>query len=156
MLLDKNIPFTYILNKIKYDLIYVSMLAMVVLYMTNKYEKLIPEMPFTIPAFIGTAISILLSFKLNQSYDRWWEARKVWGSIVNDSRTFVLQLQTLLMKGNDDAIKKMAYRQIAWCYSLGQSLRKLDPLENLDKFISTNDRTEIEKHNNIPLAILQL
>jgi putative membrane protein len=120
------------------------------------YKEMLPEMPLTIPAFIGTAISILLSFKLSQSYDRWWEARKVWGAIVNDSRSFVIQLQTLTAKGNDTVVKKIAFRQIAWCYSLGQSLRGLNATENLDEFISPEDIEEIQKHNNKPLALLQL
>ncbi|WP_316809380.1 bestrophin family ion channel [Pedobacter agri] len=72
-------------------------------------------MPLGIPAFLGTAISVILSFKLNQSYDRWWEARKIWGSIVGDSRTFVLQLQSFLYTGNDDAILTLCFRYIAWC-----------------------------------------
>lgn len=156
MLLNKQIPVSFIFNKIKFDLIYVSILALLVQLATNMYGKLLPEMPFTIPAFIGTAISILLSFKLNQSYDRWWEARKIWGSIVNDSRSFVLQLQTLVGKGNDEEIKKLAYRQIAWCYSLGQSLRNLNPVENLENFLSPKEISEIQAHNNKPLAILQL
>lgn len=156
MLLNKPIPISYIVNKVKYDLIYVLILSLSVLFITNRYQELLPEMPLTIPAFLGTAISILLSFKLSQSYDRWWEARKVWGSIVNDSRSFVIQLKTLTAKGNDDIIKKIAFRQIAWCYSLGQSLRGLNPTENLEKFISTEEIEEIKQHNNKPLALIYL
>ncbi len=156
MLLNKRIPATYILNKVKYDLVYVLIVSLTVLFITERYKELLPEMPLTIPAFLGTAISILLSFKLNQSYDRWWEARKVWGAIVNDSRSFVIQLQTLTKKGNDAIVKKIAFRQIAWCYSLGQSLRGLDPVENLDQFISVEELAELQKHNNKPLALLQL
>jgi putative membrane protein len=156
MLLDKRIPAIYILNKIKFDLVYVLLVSLFVLFITNKYEELLPEMPLTIPAFIGTAISILLSFKLNQSYDRWWEARKIWGAIVNDSRSFVIQLQSLAAKGNDPVIKKIAFRQIAWCYSLGQSLRGLNPIENLEKYMSNEDLEELKQHSNKPLAILQL
>lgn len=156
MLLNKKVPFKYILNKIKYDIVYVFILSLVVLYLTDKYNDFLPEMPLTIPAFIGTAISILLSFKLNQSYDRWWESRKVWGSIVNDSRSLVIQLQNFVAKGNDDTIKNMAYRQIAWCYSLGQSLRGLNPTENLADFISEKELTYLSQHNNKPLALLQL
>lgn len=156
MLLNKRIPATYIINKVKYDLVYVLIVSLSVLFITDRYQELLPEMPLTIPAFIGTAISILLSFKLSQSYDRWWEARKVWGSIVNDSRSFVIQLQTLTAKGNDAIIKKIAFRQIAWCYSLGQSLRGLNPVENLEKLISKEDLEEIKKHNNKPLALLHL
>ena len=156
MLLNKRIPVSYILNNVKYDLIIVLSVSLSALYVTNRYEELLPEMPLTIPAFIGTAISILLSFKLSQSYDRWWEARKIWGAIVNDSRSFVIQLQSLTSKGNEEKIKKMAFRQIAWCYSLGQSLRELNPTDNLDGLISKEDLKEIKKHKNKPLALLQL
>ena len=156
MLLNKRIPISYILNKVKYDLIIVLSVSLSALFITNRYQELLPEMPLTIPAFIGTAISILLSFKLSQSYDRWWEARKVWGAIVNDSRSLVIQLQSLTSKGNDEKIKKIAFRQIAWCYSLGQSLRELIATDNLDEFISDEELKEIKKHNNKPLALLQL
>ena len=156
MLLNKRIPISYILNNVKYDLIIVLSVSLSALFVTNRYQELLPEMPLTIPAFIGTAISILLSFKLSQSYDRWWEARKVWGAIVNDSRSLVIQLQSLTSKGNDEKIKKIAFRQIAWCYSLGQSLRELIATDNLDEFISDEELKEIKKHNNKPLALLQL
>jgi len=156
MLLKKQIPASYILNKVKYDLVYVLIVSFSVLLITEKYQKLLPEMPLTIPAFIGTAISILLSFKLSQSYDRWWEARKVWGAIVNDSRSFVVQLQTLTSDGNDSIIRKIAFRQIAWCYCLGQTLRGLNPTENLDQFLSPEDLKELQQHQNKPLALIQL
>ncbi|MES2799804.1 MAG: bestrophin family ion channel [Bacteroidota bacterium] len=156
MLLNKRIPVYYILNKVKYDLIYVLILSLTVLFVTDRFDTLLPEMPLTIPAFIGTAISILLSFKLNQSYDRWWEARKVWGAIVNDSRSLVIQLQTLTENGNEASIKKIAFRQIAWCYSLGQSLRGLNPTENIEHYLSTEDLEELNTHSNKPLALIQL
>ena len=104
MLLNKRIPVSYILNNVKYDLIIVLSVSLSALYVTDRYVELLPEMPLTIPAFIGTAISILLSFKLSQSYDRWWDARKIWGAIVNDSRSFVIQLQSLTSKGNEEKI----------------------------------------------------
>lgn len=106
----------------------------------------------SIPAFIGTAISVILSFKLNQSYDRWWEARKISGS---DSRSFVLQLQSFIDKDKTDAVKMMAYRQIAWCYCLGQSLRGLNPTDGLQPFVSQQDFAALDAHLNKPLALLQ-
>jgi putative membrane protein len=156
MLLNKRIPVAFILNKIKYDIAYVFIVSVLVMLLKEKYNKLLPDMPLTIPAFIGTAISILLSFKLSQSYDRWWEARKVWGSIVNDSRSFIIQLQTFIAKGNDAIIKKIAYRQMAWCYSLSQSLRGLNPTGNLEKLVTAQELEELNRHNNKPLALLQL
>lgn len=154
MLLNKRIPIAYIFNKVKLDLVYIMIVSLTVLVITERYRELLPEMPLTIPAFIGTAISILLSFKLSQSYDRWWEARKIWGSIVNDSRSLVIQLQALTEKGNDNLIRKIALRQIGWCYSLGQSLRGLNPTENLESYVSAEELATIKAHANKPLAML--
>jgi putative membrane protein len=136
--------------------LYVLVIGLLVNYLTAQFKDFIPEMPIGIPAFIGTAISVILSFKINQSYDRWWEARKIWGSIVNDSRSFVLQLQSFVAKQNQGDIKQIAYRHIAWCFSLGQSLRGLDATNGLDKFISPEDLDKLKKHNNKPLGLLQL
>ncbi len=156
MLLNKRIPFSYILKKVRIELLSVFLISITVVVITERYREYLPEIPFNIPAFIGTAISILLSFKLSQSYDRWWEARKVWGSIVNDSRSLVIQLQAFTVKGNENAVRKIAYRQIAWCYSLGQALRGLDPTANTESLLTPDDLVQIRKHNNKPLALLQL
>ncbi|WP_201771433.1 bestrophin family protein [Pedobacter antarcticus] len=156
MLLKKRIPFSYIFNKVKLELFHVLIIGLVVYYLTTKFREFIPVMPLGIPAFLGTAISVILSFKLNQSYDRWWEARKIWGSIVNDSRSFILQLQSFVIKPNADDIKKIAYRHIAWCYSLSQSLRGQDGAANLNEYLSVEDVNSLEKHHNKHLAILQL
>lgn len=156
MLLNKNIPPSYILQKIKLEVVYVLVIGLLVNYLMDKFNNFIPEMPIGIPAFIGTAISVILSFKINQSYDRWWEARKIWGSIVNESRSFVLQLQSFVAKEKQDEIKQIAYRHIAWCFSLGQSLRGLDATKDLEKYISPEDLDNLKKHNNKPLGLLQL
>jgi len=156
MLLNKPIPFRYIFNKVKTELFYVFIIGVTIHFITALFHEHTPEIPLTIPTFLGTAISVILSFKLNQSYDRWWEARKVWGSIVNDSRNLIIQLQSFIRNGNDEIIRKMALRHIAWCYSLGQSLRDLNPVSGLHKFIDPDDLKNLEKHNNKPLGILQM
>ena len=156
MLLKTRIPFKYIITKIKFEVLYVLVIGLLASYFTRIFKAEIPIMPIAIPTFLGTAISVILSFKLSQSYDRWWEARKIWGSIVNESRNFILQLQSFVAPGNETIIKEIAYRQIAWGYSLGQSLRGLNAIENLDKFISATDIALINKHSNKQLAILQL
>lgn len=155
MLLNQKISISYIFSKVKKELVYVLIIGLTVYYMTSLFEKSLPEMPIAIPAFIGTAISVILSFKLNQSYDRWWEARKIWGSIVNESRTFTLQLQSFI-HSNDEALRRMVMRQIAWCYSLGQSLRGLNAVEGSEHFLSADEVEKIKTHYNKPLAILQL
>ncbi len=156
MILEKNIPLTYIFSKVKYELIVVFLVGVITNFLTIKLSQFLPEMPLSIPALLGTAISILLSFKMNQSYDRWWEARKVWGAIVNDSRTFVIQLQSFLSGDENETIKRIAYRQIAWCYTLGRSLRGLAATEGAEQLLSEADQIEVLQHTNKALAILQL
>lgn len=156
MILEKRIPLMYIVNKIKYDVVYVFIIGLIIYFLTHTFDTFFPDMPIAIPAFLGTAISVILSFKLNQSYDRWWEARKIWGSIVNDSRTFVLQLQAYLSTDEQEDIRIMTNRHIAWCFSLKNTLRGLDPLEDLQEYLSTEEIAFIENHSNKPLAILQL
>ena len=156
MLLTKVPSILYILKQTTVEFFSTLAIALVVSVLTYKFDFAIPTMPINVSAFLGTAISVLLSFKLSQSYDRWWEARKIWGTIVNESRSFTLQLQAFVSKGNEHAIRQLAFRQIAWCFCLGQSLRGLDPLENLEKYISEDDLKKISSQNNKPLALLQL
>jgi len=156
MLLDKKMPVLYIFNKIKKDLAYVLAISLLVYSITNRFIHIIPEIPLAIPTFLGTAMSVILSFKLSQSYDRWWEARKIWGTIVNESRNLILQLQALVADGNQNDIQEIAYRHMGWSYTLGQSLRGLDPMTGMEKFLSAAELTTVEKHKNVPLAILKL
>ena len=156
MLLNKRIPIRYIFGKVRKELFFVLIIGLIVYYLTLRFRAFLPDMPINIPAFLGTAISIVLSFKLNQSYDRWWEARKIWGSIVNDSRTLILQLQSFVAKGNQQDIKAIGFRHIAWCYSLSRALRGQDVEPDLEKFLSADDIESLKKHKNKHLGILQL
>lgn len=156
MIIDKKIPFSYTFNEVKNDLLIVLAVGVSANILTILFHPLLPEMPLSVPALLGTAISILLSFKMNQSYDRWWEARKVWGAIVNDSRTFVIQLQSFLQLTDKECIRRIAYRQIAWCIALSKSLRGFNAAEGIEHLVTAPELSEIAKHNNKPLAILQL
>lgn len=49
----------------------------------------------TLHALLGFAISILLVFRTNTAYDRWWEGRKLWGALVNNSRNLALKIRAL-------------------------------------------------------------
>jgi putative membrane protein len=156
MLVDKRLPFGYIFGKIKFEMFFVLILGLIIHFATEQFYYYLPDMPLTIATFLGTAISVLLSFKMSQSYDRWWEARKIWGAIVNDSRSFVLQLQAFLRNpAVSPQIKEMAYRQIAWNYVLGQSLRGLEPLTDCEAFLSDTDLKDLDNHTNKALGILQ-
>ena len=50
---------------------------------------------------LGFVISLLLVFRTNTAYDRWWEGRKLWGELVNNSRNFALKLSVILKEEHD-------------------------------------------------------
>lgn len=66
-------------------------------------------------SILGIAVAFYLGFKNNASYDRTWEARKIWGGIVNNSRTFGAAVTSFIQGENSAHIKKeLIHRHIAW------------------------------------------
>lgn len=152
MILNKRIPFKYWFHKVKWDLLLVTVFS-VAIFFFKKYIY-VPGIPVSIGTFLGTAIALLLSFKLAQSYDRWWEARKIWGAIVNDSRSLVMQLKHFTDTENIQVIRTMAYRQIAWCYALSRALRNQDPLQALNELLTDVEMEALKQEPHVPLALL--
>ena len=73
---------------------------------------------------LGIAVAFYLGFKNNASYDRTWEARKIWGSIVNNSRAFGAAACSFIQGENHDLVKKeLIHRHIAWLTALRYQLR---------------------------------
>jgi len=89
----------------------------------------IPWLPLSV---IGTAVAFYIGFKNNQAYDRLWEARKIWGGIVNNSRMWGSMVKAYLVKPADDQKipkgdldtqkQKLIFRHIAWLYVLRDQL----------------------------------
>ena len=155
MITRKFLPFSYIFDKVKFQFFIVVIAAAAFDLLPLVLEDRVWNIPINIATTLGIAISILLSFKIGQSYDRWWEARKIWGAIVNDSRSLVMQLQLYLEPGHP-ALRRMAYRQIAWCYALTRSLREQDPFADLDGLLPADEIDALRRHKNVPLGILGL
>ncbi len=153
MLLEKKIPLKYFLTKIKWDIPIVLTFSIGIHILSLYLKHLDIIFPIFISGFFGSSIAFLLTFKLYQSYDRWWEARKIWGAIVNDSRSLVMQVKSFTSDQSED-LKKIAYRQMGWNYSLSKHLRKQNVLSGLEKYISETELNEVKKHQNIPVALL--
>lgn len=161
MLLKKNIPISYIFGKVKYEISFVFIYATLIGVWDKYFHTININIPLSVPMVLGTVLSLLLAFKSNQAYDRWWEARIVWGAIVNDSRTLTRQLLNFMSDPYISVnVKKFqdrfVNRQIAWCHSLGQSLRNQTPTHKLDKYLEAPELEFVGKHDNVPNALLQL
>ena len=83
---------------------------------------------------LGTAVAFYLGFKGSAAYDRLWEARKIWGGIVNTSRTWGVYVTTLVtdleLKGPSstslaEVHRQLVYRHVAWLAALRTQLRRL-------------------------------
>ena len=125
----------------------------------------IPDQPFhTMPTMtiFGTALSILVGFRINEAYNRWWEARTLWGQLVNQSRNFTRMVLELIQPNNVKANtlpeikKRMIYRQIGYVNALRLHLRGQENWqENLGEFIDQNELNEILEKRNKPVHIIR-
>lgn len=159
MLLDKRLPIKFILRKIRFELFTVSIYAFGVAFLDEYLHLQRMSVPLSLPGLLGTAISLILGFRIAQSYDRWWEARKIWGAIVNDSRSLVRQVLTHTTGTGEEKqvyASRTANLQIAWCYALGESLRDKSTLENKEEFLSPKDLDFLRTQSNVPNGILTL
>ncbi|MDR6156683.1 putative membrane protein [Chryseobacterium sp. SLBN-27] len=149
MLLNKRISLRYFIDQIKSQILLIVILAVStsLLDLHPVFTKI--TIPLSIPAILGTAVSLLLAFRTAQSYERWWEARTVWGAIVNDSRSFIRLINQFVPQNSED-IKIFAERQIVWVYALGEALRR-QPFSN--KVVEYLHKHQINAVN-IPNAIL--
>ena len=110
------------------------------------------KVPWTPLALIGTAVAFVIGFQNNSAYGRIWEARKIWGGIVNTSRTFGMFVQDMV--SNEYAktpfseeqlkseIKTLTYRHIAWMTALRHAMRMPKPWEITAKH-KTNQEWDI-------------
>ncbi|NOQ30474.1 MAG: hypothetical protein GQ570_05050 [Helicobacteraceae bacterium] len=135
----------------------------------------IPIAPITT---IGIAVSIYLGFKSKETYDRWWEARKIWGDIINKSRSWSNKVHTLPFLDNgtpiSDTVKKeLIYNHLAWITALkyqlretsrlpkGNSLRMFnhkfipdDEFDELSNFLDTKKLDQLSNYSNVATQIL--
>ncbi|MBM1107593.1 hypothetical protein JQC67_15665 [Aurantibacter crassamenti] len=97
------------------------------------------KIPWTPLALIGTAVAFVIGFQNNSAYGRIWEARKIWGGIVNTSRTLGMFLQDMITNEYAESpvseeqlkseIKIITYRHIAWMTALRHAMRLPKPWE---------------------------
>lgn len=88
------------------------------------------QVPFTPVSLVGTAVAFLIGFQNNAAYDRIWEARKIWGGIVNSSRTLIITVRDSFylhnssdQKDESEAIKIITNRHVAWLTALRYAMR---------------------------------
>ena len=86
-------------------MVFIGIYSGIIAYLELEYWKLSDDSHLKnitiMHGMLGFVISLLLAYRTNTAYDRWWEGRKLWGSLVNNSRNLALKLSSLLQDEND-------------------------------------------------------
>ena len=132
MYVKRNYGFWMTFNWSKWPFI-VGTLYAYAIYLISFFLNIDLSIPWSPIGIMGIAVAFYLGFKNNSSYDRTWEARKIWGSIVNNSRTLGAAIVSFVQMENSAVIQKeLIYRHIAWITVLRHQLRLSKPWEHID------------------------
>ena len=140
-----------------------DLLTCVLAFLANEYiVRHYFEFPPLIPTILGTALAFFIGFNNNQAYDRWWEARKIWGALVNDSRTWARQVMQYTRASDElpepalhDLRREAILRHIAFLYALKDNLRG-SRTQEYRRFVTPDESATVASHSNVPNALLSL
>lgn len=114
---------------------------------------------------LTTALSIFLVFRVNEAYVRWWEARTLWGGVVNASRTLARQTTTLLRDSRKDSSvadnelpqwkRELIYRHLAYINALRMTLRREEDWQSLAPYLTESELADLVGQATKPTQLLQ-
>ncbi len=110
------------------------------------------HMPGLLHNFIGVALGLLLVFRTNASYDRFWEGRKLWGGIVNETRNLARQAKVYL-GSRPELVERIVHLTIAFAWSTMYHLRGKQELDKTIRFFRPEEVADLDKSTHIPLAV---
>lgn len=119
-----------------FSLISIGIYASVIVYVEEHYFHLTIKNSTVMHSILGFVLSMLLVFRTNTAYDRWWEGRKIWGSILNNARNLSLKLSAILVHEKDRLELNHLIRN--YVFSLKNHLRnkyvqtEFIPTDNMD------------------------
>ncbi|MGC6493449.1 MAG: bestrophin family protein [Myxococcota bacterium] len=111
------------------------------------------SLPFGAVAAMGSSLAIFLGFRNSSAYNRWWEARKIWGALVNDSRSWARQCLAWV---EDPAVaRELIHRHLAIVHGLAPHHRQhADVAESIQHFVPDNEHAHYARVPNVPTALL--
>ena len=114
-----------------------------------------PPLPL---ALFGTALVLFFGFRTNAAYARWWEARTLWGALINSSRSLTRITLSFTRWGSssvDGLPESVILRQLALVHALRCQLRGQDPREDIVRVVGEDVAAEIEGRRNPANALLE-
>ena len=112
--------------------------------------------PFTL---LGIALSLFLGFRNNASYQRWWEARGLWGQLVYDARSLCRQALSYIDEDNPigrDTQRRLIHLSIAFSHAVRHRLRETSPWEDIERFVEPLHHNKMRQAKNLPDYLMRL
>ncbi len=159
MIIGDKIPWTPVVRlhaRVLLTVLVVSS-AVAAVHQFLAFKPVVAPLPFSV---VGVALSIFLAFRNNAAYDRYWEARKLWGGLVNASRSFGRQVTTLptaepaAAAALQTAQRALVYRQIAYVHALRAALRGDDVGEEHATLLTRAERETLAPFENTCVGLL--
>ena len=105
----------------------------------------------------GVALAIFLGFRNNASYERWWEGRKLWGALLNDSRSIARQAHSLIASDNYEIQRtNLINTLIATVHSLRHQLRFTNSEADLKRLLGKEACAKVSNAQFQPIMLLQM
>lgn len=157
MYINKNFNFRSMAQTGAVHLVWMTGWSALVLFLYANLELTWISIPWTAVGLVGTAVSFYVGFKNNQAYERLWEARKIWGGLVNSSRMWGTNLRAYVtnqftdgsvsQEKIDSIVKKLIYRHISYLYALRGQLLVTMPWEHtrLKEYIASLYKKGVKK-----------
>jgi ion channel-forming bestrophin family protein len=163
MILKRNFNPIKVVQYVFTELLIAIIISLLV-FVLHKTALITVTIPFSISAILGSALAIFVAFRNNTSYTRWWEARTVWGNIINNSRIFARQVianannAIAIGKASSDTVsaykREVIYRQIAFAHALRMHLRGQNNYTDVQHLLEKSELNEIVSRQNIPNQLL--
>ncbi|KIO76884.1 hypothetical protein TH53_12340 [Pedobacter lusitanus] len=122
-----------VLPQILYRLILLLLISVFVVYCRGSvfnYKIQLNPGPFTL---FGIALAIFFGFRNNVSYERFWEGRKLWGSLLNTTRSLTRQVQTLNGEEDNKEVNEFVNLLVSFTYALKHQLRHTDATPDITR-----------------------
>ncbi|MBB5638667.1 putative membrane protein [Pedobacter cryoconitis] len=127
-----------VLPQILFRLMLLLLISVVIVYCRGSvfnYKIQLNPGPFTL---FGIALAIFFGFRNNVSYDRFWEGRKIWGSLLNTTRSLTRQAQTVTAEKDNKGVNEFVNLLISFTYALKHQLRHTDATADIARISGTS------------------
>lgn len=148
-----------IIPKIYPQLLLVTILSTAITIIQHWIPDSFPYYGIATFTLLGIALSLFLGFRNNASYQRWWEARMLWGQLVYDARSLTRQVLSFIDDDNEhgrETQRTMVYLTIAFAHAVRHRLRGTPPWADTKPFVTAVDHDGMHQAKNVPDHIMRL